>query len=248
MYALEVMRVWKTFGGLVAVKDVSFKVAEGELLGIIGPNGAGKTTLYNVITGFYKPDRGRILFYGEDITGKPPHELAKKGLVRTFQLVKPFLGMTVLDNVLVSIYMRHGIVRGIDEREAVEEAREKLEFVGLLHRENVLAEALPHGEKKRLEIARALAVNPKLLLLDEPVGGLTPTEIDEIVELIRRIHEGGITVIVIEHNMRMVMNLCRRIIVLNFGEILAEGTPEEIASNPEVIKAYLGEKFVAAGK
>ena len=248
MEALKVVNVWKRFGGLVALKNVSFSVKEGELLGIIGPNGAGKTTLFNVMTGFYKPDKGRILFYGKDITGKPPFELAKKGLVRTFQLVKPFLGMTVLDNVLVSVYMRYGVFRGISEEEAREKAREKLKFVGLLHRENYLAEALPHGEKKRLEIARALALNPKILLLDEPVGGLTPTEMDEIIELIKKVHDSGVTVIVIEHNMRVVMNVCKRIIVLNYGEILTEGTPEEIASNPDVIKAYLGERYIARSK
>lgn len=168
--------------------------------------------------------------------------------MRTFQLVKPFLGMTVLENVLVSIYMRYGVLLGISEKEAKEKAREKLKFVGLLHRENYLAEALPHGEKKRLEIARALALNPKVLLLDEPVGGLTTTEMDEIIGLIKKVHDSGVTVIVIEHNMRVVMNVCKRIIVLNYGEILTEGTPEEVASNPDVIKAYLGERYIARSK
>ncbi|MEM0235909.1 ABC transporter ATP-binding protein [Thermofilum sp.] len=245
---LKVDNVWKRFKGLVALRNVTLTVKEGELLGIIGPNGAGKTTLFNVITGFLKPDQGRVYFYGKDITGKQPFELAKMGLVRTFQLVKPFLGMRVLENVLIALYMRYGVLRGPSEKELIEEAREKLRFVGLLHRENVLAEALSHGEKKRLEIARALALNPKVLLLDEPVGGLTSTEIDEVMGVVRKVHESGVTVVVIEHNMRMVMNLCRRIIVLNFGKVIAEGTPEEIASNPEVIKAYLGERFVARGK
>lgn len=245
---LKVDNVWKRFKGLVALRNVTLTVKEGELLGIIGPNGAGKTTLFNVITGFLKPDQGRVYFYGKDITGKQPFELAKMGLVRTFQLVKPFLGMRVLENVLIALYMRYGVLRGPSEKELIEEAREKLRFVGLLHRENVLAEALSHGEKKRLEIARALALNPKVLLLDEPVGGLTSTEIDEVMGVVRKVHESGVTVVVIEHNMRMVMNLCRRIIVLNFGKVIAEGMPEEIASNPEVIKAYLGERFVARGK
>lgn len=245
MYVLKVINIWKRFEGLIALKNVSFNVKKGELLGIIGPNGAGKTTLLNIITGFYKPDKGRIIFYDKDITGKPPFELAKKGLVRTFQLVKPFLGMAVLDNVLISIYMHYRVFRGIHEDEAREQAREKLKFVGLLHRENDLAETLPHGEKKRLEIARALALNPKILMLDEPVGGLTPKETDEIIELIKKVHDSGITIIVIEHNMRVIMRICKRIIVLNYGEILAEGTPKEIASNPEVVKAYLGERYVS---
>ncbi|MGC8890880.1 MAG: ABC transporter ATP-binding protein [bacterium] len=242
MSILEVIDLWKSFGGMIAVKGVSFSVRKGELLGIIGPNGAGKTTLYNLITGFYRPDRGRILLYGEDITGVPPHKLARKGLVRTFQLVRPFLGMTVLENVLVPIYARFGMLGG-NRNEIIKEAREKLKIVGLLNKEELLAEVLSHGEKKKLEIARALAINPDILLLDEPVGGLTPKEIDEIVDLIREVHKSGITVIIIEHNMRAIMNLCRRILVLNFGEILAEGTPEEIKSNPKVIEAYLGEKY-----
>ncbi len=245
---LRVSNIWKKFGGLIALRDVSFDVREGEILGIIGPNGAGKTTLFNIITGFLKPDQGRVYFYNEDITGKQPFELAKKGLVRTFQLVKPFLGMSVLDNVLIALYMRYGVLKGLSEDELIKEAREKLSFVGLLHRENLSADALPHGEKKKLEIARALALNPKVLLLDEPVGGLTTTEIDDIIRVIERIHASGVAIIIIEHNMRFIMRLSKRIIVLNFGKIIAEGSPEEIVSNQEVIKAYLGERFIARGK
>ncbi len=240
---LEAKNVTKRFGGLVAVDNVSFGVKEGEIFGIIGPNGAGKTTLFNVISGFYKPDGGRIIFRGQDITGNKPHKLAKLGLTRTWQIVKPFLGMKVLDNVLVPIYATRGVVSGLDEREAVRRAEEILEFVGLLHRKDVLAEALPHGERKRLEIARALATEPKMLMLDEPAGGLTPTEMDEVMDVVRKVRESGITVTIIEHNMRVIMNICERIMVLNFGRKIAEGTPEEISRNGEVIKAYLGERF-----
>ena len=248
MNILEVKGVTKMFGGLVAVNNVSFEVSKGEIFGIIGPNGAGKTTLFNVISGFYRPDKGRIFFDGKEITGQKPHKLAKLGLTRTWQIVKPFLGMKVLDNVLVSIYATKGIVTGMSEEEAVRKAEEILDFVGLLHRKDLLAEALPHGERKRLEIARALATEPKLLMLDEPAGGLTPTEMDEVMDVARRVRESGITVIVIEHNMRVIMNICERIMVLNFGRKIAEGTPEEISTNEEVIKAYLGEKFYVKGR
>ncbi len=244
---LEAQGVIKRFGGLVAVDDVSFGVREREVFGIIGPNGAGKTTLFNVITGFYKPEKGRIIFQGVDITGKKPNEIARIGLTRTWQIVKPFLGMKVLDNVLVPIYVKRGILRGISEREAIERAEEILEFVGLSHRRDFLAETLPQGERKRLEIARALATEPKLLMLDEPAGGLTPTEMDEVMEVVRKVRESGVTVIVIEHNMRVVTGICERIMVLNFGKKIAEGTPEDVARNEEVIKAYLGERFHVGG-
>jgi branched-chain amino acid transport system ATP-binding protein len=244
---LEVNNVTKRFGGLIAVDDVTFGVKEGEIFGVIGPNGAGKTTLFNVITGFYKPERGRILFKRNDITGKKPNKIAKMGLLRTWQIVKPFLEMKVIDNVLVPIYVKKGIVRGITEREAIEMANEILEFVGLTHRRDFLAKALPQGERKRLEIARALASEPKLLMLDEPAGGLTPVEMDEMMGVVRRLREAGITIVVIEHNMRVVMGICERIMVLNFGRKIAEGTPEEIGRNEEVIKAYLGERFHVGG-
>ncbi|MEM0018062.1 MAG: ABC transporter ATP-binding protein [Candidatus Korarchaeum sp.] len=244
---LEGKGITKRFGGLIAVDDVTFGVREGEIFGIIGPNGAGKTTLFNVLTGFYRPERGRVIFQGTDITGKKPNEIAKIGLTRTWQIVKPFLAMKVLDNVLVPIYVKKGILRGISEQEAIERAEEILKFVGLSHRKDALAEALPQGERKRLEIARALATEPKLLMLDEPAGGLTPTEMDEIMEVVRRVRESGVTVVVIEHNMRVVMGVCERIMVLNFGKKIAEGTPEEIARNEEVIKAYLGERFHVGG-
>jgi len=244
---LDANNITKRFGGLVAVDDVTFSVREREIFGIIGPNGAGKTTLFNVITGFYKPDKGRIIFQGSDITGKKPNEIAKMGLLRTWQIVRPFLGMKVIDNLLVPMYVKKGIIGGITEREAIERANEILEFVGLSHRRDFLAEALPQGERKRLEIARALASEPKLLMLDEPAGGLTPTEMDEVMDVVRKLRESGITVVVIEHNMRVVMGICERIMALNFGRKIAEGTPEEIGRNEEVIKAYLGERFHVGG-
>ncbi len=244
---LEAKGVTKRFGGLVAVDNVSFYVKEGEIFGIIGPNGAGKTTLFNVITGFYEPDEGKIFFMGNDITGKKPHKLAKLGLTRTWQIVKPFLGMKVIDNVLVPIYATKGIVTGLDERDAAERAEEILDFVGLLHRKENLAETLPHGERKRLEIARALATEPKMLMLDEPAGGLTPKEMDEVMEVVKKVRDSGVTIAIIEHNMRVIMNICERIMVLNFGKKIAEGTPEEISRNDDVIKAYLGERFHARG-
>lgn len=240
---LRGQNITKRFGGLVAVDDVNFEVKDGEIFGIIGPNGAGKTTLFNVITGFYKPDKGRVIFNGIDITGKKPNEIAKLGLTRTWQLVRPFLGMKVLDNVLVPIYVKKGIIGGISESEAIQKADEILDFVGLSHRREALAEALPQGERKRLEIARALATEPKVLMLDEPAGGLTPKEMDEVIEVVKKVRETGVTVVIIEHNMRVVMGVCERIMVLNFGRKIAEGTPEEIARNEDVIKAYLGERF-----
>lgn len=239
--------ITKLFGGLVAVDNVSFKVNQGEIFGIIGPNGAGKTTLFNIITGFYKPDQGTIYFNGINITGKKPNEIAKLGLVRTWQIVKPFLGMTVLDNVLIPQYVKKGVLRGIDERQAVDKADALLEFVGLIHRKNSYAETLPQGERKRLEIARALAAEPTLLMLDEPAGGLTPSEMDEIINVVKKLKKSGITIVLIEHNMKVVMGVCDRIMVLNFGRKIAEGTPDEIAKNDEVIRAYLGVRFYARG-
>jgi len=240
---LELSNITKKFGGLTAVNDVSLNVKEHDIFGIIGPNGAGKTTLFNIITGFYKPDSGRILFNGVDITGKKPNEIAKLGITRTWQIVKPFLGMTVLDNVLVAIYVKKGILRGLSEHTAIEKAEEILEFVGLSHRKHVLSEALPQGERKRLEIARALATEPRVLMLDEPAGGLTNIEMDEIIEVVKKVRESKVTVVLIEHNMKVVMGLCDRVIALNYGKKIAEGTPEEVAKNEEVIKAYLGERF-----
>jgi branched-chain amino acid transport system ATP-binding protein len=240
---LEVINISKRFGGLTAVDNVSFKVEATEVLGIIGPNGSGKTTLFNLMTGFLKPDKGSIIFNGTNIAGKKPHQIANMGIIRTWQLVKPFLRMSVLDNVLVALYVRNGIIKGEDEYRLVERATEILELVGLNHRKYATAETLPQGEKKRLELARALATEPRVLMLDEPMGGLTTTETNEIIRVVEKIKESKITVILIEHNMKVIMNICDRIIALNNGKKIAEGSPQEVSKNSEVLKAYLGEKF-----
>lgn len=245
---LETRDIWKRFGGIIALRNINIKIFKGELLGIIGPNGSGKTTLFNIITGFLKPDKGRIILSGEDVTGFPPHEMVKRGVVRTFQLVKPFMGMNVLDNIRVALYMRHGLMSRVSEREIIGEAREILKMIGLSHREDVSADSLSHGEKKKLEIGRALALKPKILLLDEPTGGLTTAEIDDIIRLIKDIHENGTTVVVVEHNMRVIMNLSERLIALNSGVVIAEGDPKDVVSNPEVVKAYLGERFAVKSR
>jgi branched-chain amino acid transport system ATP-binding protein len=240
---LEVINVTKRFGGLTAVDNVSFKVEPTEVLGIIGPNGSGKTTLFNLMTGFLRPDKGSIIFNGTNIVGKKPHQIANMGMIRTWQLVKPFLRMSVLDNVLVALYVRNGIIKGEDEYRLVGRATEILELVGLNHRKYATAEILPQGEKKRLELARALATEPRVLMLDEPTGGLTTTETNEIIKVVEKIKESKITVILIEHNMKFIMDVCDRIIALNYGKKIAEGSPEQVSKNSEVLKAYLGEKF-----
>lgn len=245
---LEVRDVVKRFGGLVALRGVSLRLYERELLGLIGPNGSGKTTLFNIITGFLRPDSGRVFYRGVDITGRPPHEIARIGVVRTFQIVRPFLGMTVLENVLTALYMRHGILSRAPERDLVREAREILASVGLEARESLRAESLTHGEKKKLEIARALALRPRVLLLDEPTGGLSSRETEEILDLVRSVNRGGVSVILIEHNMRAVMSVSERVVVLSNGVVIAEGSPREVVSNQEVVRAYLGERYVARGR
>ncbi len=236
MSFLEVRKVSMFFGGLAAIKDVSFDVAKGEILGLIGPNGAGKTTLFNVVNGFYKPSRGTVFFKDEKISGLKPHQICKRGLGRTFQVVKPLQRMSVLDNVIASAFLRAG-----DKKQAGETAREILHFSGLYDDRNLISKRLPLGKRKRLEIARALATQPELLLLDESFAGLNPSEMDESVSIIRKIKERDITIMIIEHHMRVIMSISDRIVVLNYGEKIAEGTPQEIRHNPLVIEAYLGE-------
>jgi len=238
---LELAGVTKRFGGLTAVSDVSFTVPAGELLGIIGPNGAGKTTLFNVISGYYRPEAGRIVFAGRDVTGLAPHEICRLGLTRTFQLVKPFGNLSVIDNVMIGALTRLPTVSS-----ARLEAERVVEACGLASHAGSHARALPIGLRKRLEVARALATRPRLILLDEVMAGLNPTELGAMIELIRRLHGDGLTVIVIEHIMAAMMRLARRIVVLHHGETIAAGAPAEITQDRRVVDAYLGEEFVLA--
>jgi len=239
---LELKGVSKSFGGLKALSNVSLDLEEGEILGIIGPNGAGKTTLFNAITGFFNPDGGEIRFRGERLIDLKPHQICQKGLVRTFQIVKPFLQLSVLDNVIVA-----ALNRAKTTREATEKASRTIELVGLKEREDTLATGLTLPHRKRLELARALATDPRLLLLDEVMAGLTPAEVDELIRLLRTIHQQGITILLIEHVMRGLMALSRRVVALNYGVKIAEGTPEEIVKNSQVIEAYLGREFRREG-
>ena len=228
----------KHFGGLAAVTHVDFHIDQGKIFGLIGPNGAGKTTLFNLISGSLLPTSGVIRFKGENITGLRPHKICKRGMARTFQLVKLFGNMTVLENVLLgSLFGTPMVMR---ESNAKRESLELLEFVGLSAMEGILARDLTMANQKRLEVARALATKPELLLLDEVMAGLTPTEVGSAIELIRKIGNRGITVFMIEHVMKAIMTVSDRIIVLHHGEKIAEGIPEEIATNPKVIEIYLG--------
>jgi len=239
LLALE--QVTKRFGGLTAVREVSLEVRAGDLLGVIGPNGAGKTTLFHVISGYYAPDEGRVRLDGADVTGLPAHAICQRGLTRTFQIVKPFGNLSVEDNVMIG-----ALTPLTSTRQAREEARRVIDICGLGPHASARARALPLGLRKRLEVARALATRPRLLLLDEVMAGLNPTELADIIDLIRRLHADGLTLIVIEHIMAAMMRLAQRIVMLHHGEKIAEGTPREIAADRRVIDAYLGEEFVLA--
>lgn len=234
-HLLHISHVSKHFGGNVAVSDVSFSVDEKEIFGLIGPNGAGKTTLFNCMTGFYPATSGDVIFDNKKINALRPDEVCRLGMVRTWQRVKPLGTLTVLENVMIGAF---AITNATRDAEAI--ARENLQAVGLSDYADKLAGSLPIGLKKKLELARVLATHPKMLLLDEICGGLNHTETDTILEIIRRVRKQGATIVFIEHDMKAVTSICDRIVVLNSGEKLAEGTPEEITNNPDVIAAYLG--------
>ncbi|MES9996212.1 ATP-binding cassette domain-containing protein [Desulfovibrio aminophilus] len=236
MALLTVDKVSMFFGGLAALSNISFSVERGEILALIGPNGAGKTTLFNVVNGFYKPSRGEVRFKDRKISGFKPHQICRLGVARTFQVVKPLQRMSVLDNVIASAFLRSK-----SKGEAGRRALEVLEFTGLMEDRDVISKGLPLGKRKRLEIARALATGPELILLDESFAGLNPAELDVSIEIIKGIKKKGITIMIIEHHMKVIMSISDRIVVLNYGQKIAEGTPAEISANPLVVEAYLGE-------
>jgi branched-chain amino acid transport system ATP-binding protein len=241
MALLQLVGTVKTFGGLQAVDHLNMDVKKGEILGLIGPNGAGKTTVFNLITGFLQPNKGDILFNGSSVLGLKPHDICELGITRTFQIVKPFAGLTVLENVMVgSFHLTKNSMR------ARKEAVEILNFLKIDHLRNIKSGTLTIYDRKRLEIARALAVKPKLLLLDEPMAGVSPAEANNMLVQVQKVRDGGISLLIIEHVMKVVMSISDRIVVLNHGQKIAEGSPEEVSTNPDVIAAYLGEEYLAS--
>jgi len=249
---LRVSAVSQIFGGLKALSDININIQKGEIVGVIGPNGAGKTTLFNIITGIYKPTGGQIFLDGENVTGRKPHTIARKGFARTFQNIRLYKKMSVLDNVIVGMHShtKSGLFDAVfhtsrnkkEEKACYERAEELLKLMDLWEERFSYAASLPYGSQRRLEIARALATRPKLLLLDEPAAGMNEQETEELLRMVKKLKENGETILLIEHDMKFVMNICERLYVLNYGEVLESGTPAEVRNNPKVIEAYLGQE------
>jgi branched-chain amino acid transport system ATP-binding protein len=251
VHCVEIESLFKNYGGLAALSDISFHLDEGEILALIGPNGAGKTTLFNVVTGFLPPNEGTISFLGKEITGRRPHEIARMGMTRTFQLNMLFLSQSVIENILLGFHLNTSVpylsLNTQNARSSMKQDRERaneiIDFFGLNEIQNFQAATLTHGQQRILGIAIALATNPKVLLLDEPATGLSEKERIFLIKKIRQLRDRGISIMIVEHNMRLVMGISERIVVLDFGKKIAEGSPHEIVKNPDVIKAYLGDKY-----